>query len=214
MERSTQRWHTENPEEHKVKAHERGFERLIFFSDAVMAIAITLLVLEIRLPDTLPAGGLREALLSLGPRYVAFAVSFFVIGLFWLGHHRMLTSVHGYDRGFMWVNLVFLFLIAFMPFPTAVLGRFGADELAVDFYAIEVGLASLARTFIWVYAVKRGLTTPGLSGRAVRREMYLGFGPSAIFFISVGVAAASPLAGMYSWFALVPLLLTVGRGRQ
>ncbi len=89
---------------------EIGFERMVFFSDAVIAIAITLLALEIRLPDIpLTAAQLPTTLLEETPRFIAYFISFFVIGIFWLGHHRMFTYIRHYNVGLIWINLVFLF---------------------------------------------------------------------------------------------------------
>jgi uncharacterized membrane protein len=103
-----------------------ALDRLVFFSDAVFAIAITLLVLEIHVPD-LPRSediaGSWEAFLSLGPSLFAFALSFLVIGRFWMGHHERFRPVRHYDPRLMWPNLLYLMAIVFMPFATAFLGR-------------------------------------------------------------------------------------------
>jgi uncharacterized membrane protein len=97
---------------------EKGLERIVFFSDAVIAIAITLLAIEIRLPDeAIAPSELTAALLSLIPRYLSFFISFFVIGLFWMSHHRMFEYLHTYDRGLIWINLILLLPIAILTRP-------------------------------------------------------------------------------------------------
>src|SRR5258707_188668 len=101
---------------------ELGLERLIFFSDAVIAIAITLLVLDLRLPEA-SGESLAAQLGDLSSSFLSFFMSFAVIGLFWEAHHRLFGFIERYDRTLLWLNLAFLFLIASLPFPTSVLAN-------------------------------------------------------------------------------------------
>lgn len=107
------------------KDMDHALERLVFFSDAVMAIAITLLIIEIEVPH-LPRGTSNaefgQALLELVPNFFAFALSFLVIGRFWIGHHQLFGKLHRYDKRLLWPNLLFLMAIVFLPFATALLG--------------------------------------------------------------------------------------------
>lgn len=102
-----------------------SLDRLVFFSDAVFAIAVTLLVLEIHIPD-LPRGAANgaywRALIDLIPSFFAFALSFLVIGRFWIGHHERFRSLRHFDGRLMWPNTLYLMTVAFMPFSTAFLG--------------------------------------------------------------------------------------------
>lgn len=101
-----------------------GLERLVYFSDAVLAIVITLLVLpiapEVDLPEA--GGGLARQVWALWPRVLSFVISFLVIGQLWIAHHRMFEVVRRYDQRLLWLNLVTLLTESFMPFPTALLG--------------------------------------------------------------------------------------------
>jgi len=101
---------------------EHGLERLIFFSDAVFAIVITLLVIDLHAPH-LPFGSpdmdYWKALGDLGPEFLGFLISFFVIGFFWAGHHRTLSLAAHYSPRLMWPNLMLLASVAAMPFFTA-----------------------------------------------------------------------------------------------
>lgn len=121
------------------KNHDRfQLERLAFFSDAVFAIAITLLVIDLRLPHLheFSDKALLDALASLLPQYAGFFVSFFVIGRFWIGHHRLIGLIDRVDEKFVWQNLQFLLTIAFMPFPTAVIGEYAQLRAGMGFYSL------------------------------------------------------------------------------
>jgi uncharacterized membrane protein len=103
-----------------------ALDRLVFFSDAVFAIAITLLVLEIEVPDlprVVSDHDAWQALADLAPSFFAFALSFLVIGRFWMGHHERFRTLRHFDARLMWPNLLYLMTIAYMPFATAFLGR-------------------------------------------------------------------------------------------
>lgn len=120
-------------------------ERMTFFSDAVFAIAITLLVIEVRVPELhhRSEAELQQALLNLIPNYAGFLVSFFVIGRFWLGHHRLFGMLKRADNRLVFANLLLLLGIAFMPFPTAVFSEYVGLTSATALYTgwlVVVGL--------------------------------------------------------------------------
>lgn len=133
-------------------------ERLAFFSDAVFAIAITLLVIEIRLPELESEAGLGNALLALFPKYIAFLVSFFVIGRFWVGHHNAFSHMKTCDNKLVLRNLFFLMTIAFMPFPTALISAYGGNRIAFSVYTGWLTFSGLL--YHWLLA--HGLRAPNL----------------------------------------------------
>ena len=103
-----------------------ALDRLVFFSDAVFAIAVTLLVLDIHVPDlprVVSNADAWKAFTDQTPSIFAFALSFLVIGRFWMGHHERFRSLRHFDQRLMWPNMLYLMAIAFMPFATAFLGR-------------------------------------------------------------------------------------------
>src|SRR5215813_10137818 len=104
-------------------ADEEGIGRILALSDGVFAIAITLLIIAIGIPATTSDAGLPEALLGLWPRYLAYVLSFLVIARFWVTHHLAFRLIARYDATLVWLNLLLLMLVAFLPFPTAVLGE-------------------------------------------------------------------------------------------
>ena len=131
-----------------------SFERIVFFSDAVFAIVITLLVLEIKVPhlEAFSEANLRSSLLSMIPKFSGFLASFFIIGLMWFEHHRIFQYIREYDGGLIWRNLFFLLCISFIPFPTALTSEYFWSQTAFVFYASSFALAGLAKIWIWKYA--------------------------------------------------------------
>ncbi len=136
-------------------------ERLAFFSDAVFAIAITLLVIEVRLPelDDVTNTTLRTALIALLPKYIAFLISFLVIGRFWIGHHRAFGHLKTCDATLVWRNLIFLLTIAFMPFPTAVISEYGGLTVGFNFYVIWLIISGL----LYHRVIAHAMRAPALS---------------------------------------------------
>ena len=111
-------------QDHTAAGGALSLERLVFFSDAVFAIAITLLVLELKIPhlERSPAR-FAPAMLQLMPQLFAFTLSFLVIGRFWMSHHQLMDHVSRFDSGLLWPNMLYLMSIAFMPFSTALIGE-------------------------------------------------------------------------------------------
>lgn len=181
-------------------AVDHPLERMIFFSDAVFAIAITLLVIEIHVPH-LPRGASSaqygEALAELLPSFAAFALSFFVIGRFWIGHHNAFAHVRRYDPKLLWPNLVFLFAIAFMPFATAFLGA----NLGGLVPALVYNLTMLATALLNLWVVRRALAHADL-GALDPAELYaLRTRPQSV---AMGALIAVPLA------FLIPAISQIG----
>jgi uncharacterized membrane protein len=132
--------------------------RLEAFSDGVFAIAITLLILEIRIPESGPGTDLAEELLHLWPSYAAYAVSFLVIGIYWVNHHSVFDHIARVDRPLLFLNLWLLLTVSFMPFPTAVFARYIREddaEIAAAAYSATMLMAALAFFVLWWYAATR-----------------------------------------------------------
>lgn len=184
-----------------------GLDRLVFFSDAVFAIAITLLALEIRLPagDFTDDAALWGALLGMTDAYLAFAISFWVIASFWLGHHRLFLHVRRYDDRLLLLNLLLLMLIAFVPFPTTLISNYG-NRTAVIFYASTMVATGLMMALIIAYASGRGRLIDASEGGAWRqRGLTRALAVVLIFGLSIGVAFFNADWAMYSWLLLVPI---------
>jgi TMEM175 potassium channel family protein len=184
-----------------------GLDRVVFFSDAVIAIAITVLVLDLRVPEV--AGELASdpgrALGYLWPKVLGYVVSFWVIALYWVAHHRCFRYIRRYDRRLMYINFLFLMFIAFMPFPTGLLFSSAVRTLPVMLYAGTAAGMGLSLALLWIYAVRRGFVaadTPRATIRDIRLNLLL---PPIVFLLSAGVALLNPVIAMYLWLLLIPV---------
>ena len=178
-----------------------GTSRLEAFSDGVFAIAITLLILEVKVPHAGSGESLARALLDLWPSYLGYAISFVTLGIMWTNHHAIFRYIHRSDRYFLLIHIFFLMCISFLPFPTAVLAEHLPEaesrQLAVAFYSGTLVVIALAYNAVWWYAVgKRRLLDPGADPAAVRTiSLRYALGP-----VSYGVSLA--LAFVNVWASL------------
>jgi uncharacterized membrane protein len=195
-----------NNDTHGRAADHPALERLLFFSDAVFAIAITLLVIEIRVP-ALPHGAgdaeLGASLVGLIPRVVGFVTSFFLIGQTWVEHHRIGRQLLGYDRGLLWKNLGFLFFVASMPFSSALLSEYFTTRIAVTIYALTFTGLGFAKAALWRHAARRRLVDPGTpESVSIGRRVWA----TPIAAVCVAIAGASGVPYAVAGFGLIPVV--------
>lgn len=182
-----------------------GLERVNAFSDGIFAIAITLLVLEIHIPelnkDTIDQ--LPEKLWELVPNILYFCLSFLVIGIYWMMHRGLFSYIRRYDSRLLWLNNLFLLTIAFQPIPTAIIGNYGSTTTAVLFYSASQILSALFKLFIWLYAsYKRRLIDADLSVRFINYYTFESISTVLIFVLSFGLAFINNDLAKYSWLLL------------
>jgi uncharacterized membrane protein len=125
-------------------------QRLEAFSDGVFAIVITLLILDIKIPDVQP-GALPAALVGLVPQLLTYILSFFIVGLYWHLHHQAAAQIKLIDEPFVWLNLVWLLFVSVLPFPTALLGRYPLQPIPLTIYGINLILVNVTGFIIQVY---------------------------------------------------------------
>lgn len=135
-------------------------ERLTFFSDAVFAIAITLLVIEVHVPHlaTLEDAAYLAALGGLLPSFLGFALSFLTIGALWIAHHRVFGLLEEHDERLLWPNMLLLMVVAFMPFATALMSAQPRARVPEVFYAATLLLAGLLQHWLFRRALAPGRT--------------------------------------------------------
>jgi uncharacterized membrane protein len=181
----------------------KELDRIVFFSDAVFAIAITILVLDIRIPPDLVPGELPGQILDLGPKFLSYVISFLVLAIYWQAHHRVFRPIRTYDKTLLWLNFLFLMTVAFLPFPTSLLGEYGEEQVSVVIYAANAALASLLLVSIsWWATAGHRLAVSSLDDEAVRRERVQGLAVPVVFGLSIALSFFSPRAAMYSWLLL------------
>jgi uncharacterized membrane protein len=190
-------------------------ERTTSFSDGVFTISITLLALTIQLP-TFPQqpteAELWQALQSMVQPVGLFALSFFVIALFWMAHHRMFRYIRQVDGGLTWLNVLFLFWIALVPIPSALLGRFAPLQPVVIVYAAAMALTGLTELLMWRYvSAGQHLLAPDLSETIIRYRSKRMMITPLVFLFSIAVALFNPLYAMLSWNLIWIFLISLNR---
>jgi uncharacterized membrane protein len=189
---------------------ELGLERIVFFSDAVMAIAITLLAVDIKVPEMatdLAAAQLPGSLHALTPKIMSFVISFMVIGVYWMSHHRYFSFIKRYDSRLIYLNLLFLLFIAAMPFISTLLGEYAFLPLGVSAYSIAVSGIGLSICGLWLYASRNHrLIAEELDSRFVNAMNIRAISAPLVFMISIPISFFSPVAAVIVWF-LSPLVV-------
>ena len=140
----------------------RDPSRVLALTDGVFAIIITLLVLDIHVPELTSHETLRAAISDIRPSFISFVLAFIVAAMQWIGHRDLFTLIGYTDRGIIWLNLLTLFTVCLLPFGSALLGRYHEDPLALRLFGLILMGTSVARTAIWAYAAhKPSLVHPG-----------------------------------------------------
>ena len=157
----------------------RSLERIGALSDGLFAIAMTLIVLEIRVPPTAGIasdGQLLAALGDLAPRFLTYLLSFMTLGIFWNGQQTQLSYLSHGNRDLSWLSLLFLAIVALFPFTTSLLADFFQFRLALALYWLDIMLCGLALLAIWTYVERAGLVRDDVGpevGRAIRRRIVI-----------------------------------------
>ena len=178
------------------------FGRIVAFTDGVMAVAITLLVLNLEVPDV-RADELDEALRRLDGSFLAYVLTFALIGRFWVIHHNLFETLERFDGPMMVLNLVFLMLIALMPFGMDLVDTYPDTSIAIATFAVILSLTSLTHSAMTLHSHRSEFvdtrrvrdTRPGRSVASL--------GIPAVFLASVPVAFVSPLAAQLMWAATI-----------
>ncbi len=193
-----------------------GKDRISAFSDGVFAIAITLLVLDVRVPDPLhtTSAQLPGRLLHLWPELFSYALSFVIIGVYWVAHHLMLHAVQRADRTLLWINNGLLLFMALVPFSAGLLGQFRHDSLAVAVYGANLVLASTAFEVLWTYITQAShLVDRPLSPWLVRAGHLRTLAAIGIYLCAVGLAFVVPTLSL-TLYCLVPIGYAVFQSRD
>ncbi len=179
-------------------------QRLEAFSDGVYAIVITLLILDIRIPEVDPAL-LGTALVSLLPQLFTYILSFFVVGLYWYAHHQVSAQIKQINNGFILLNLIWLLFVSVLPFPTSLLGRYPLQPIPLAIYGLMLILVNLMGFLISYYLKNHPeLCVTPITSAALRAQVPIYVAVNGIY------AAAIAAAWFFPWLSYAAYILVLG----
>jgi uncharacterized membrane protein len=182
------------------EGNEIEFSRIVAFSDGVFSIAITLLVLNLGIRHGLTSSEVTHELLDLWDDLLAFAISFAVIGRFWIVHHRFFAEIDAFDGRLLGLNLLYLASVVLIPFSSEVLGQYGGETPAVVLYSVNLAIVVMVGLWMGMDARRRGLTS--MDDETHRETQIRSTYIAGVFLLSVPLAFVVPRAAAYLWFLL------------
>lgn len=166
--------------------------RLEAFSDCIIAFAITLLILEIHIPDLgarVDNAAMLRAIVGLLPNFSVYVISFVVCTVWWISHHTFIHDLHSVNRRLLWINSLFLMLIAFIPFPTGLLGHHPGQPVATAFYGLVCMLTGFAFWLMrWYVSTHGELMRPEIPKAVLRRRMRISLLSPVLYFIGASIS--------------------------
>lgn len=178
--------------------------RIEAFSDGVFAIAITILVLELAVPHVMHEE-LLPSLINLWPKFLSYFISFAIIGILWVGHVIMFRFIKRSDRVLLWLNILLLLFISFIPFPAALLGDYGASKYAVILYGLNLVLVGITYVSVWIYSSRNyRLIDKKVSPEMIKRGTYIIAAAPITYFIAIVIAHFNPVITMIIYI-LIPI---------
>lgn len=195
------RFRANNEREERNKA-EDGTQRIEAFSDGVFSIAITLLILEVKIPHLAGTGqSLTRALLALWPAYLTYILTFVTVGIYWANHNYIFRLYQKTNHIFNMLNVIFLMCVSFMPLPASTLGEYVLDpqhrQAAVIFYTVGLLLPGLTWLLVWLYASHDyRLIDPRLTPRYVQRMTRQYVVSALLYVLALLVSLWNPLVGL------------------
>ncbi|RQH02006.1 TMEM175 family protein [Natrarchaeobius oligotrophus] len=180
-----------------------GTDRMEGLSDGLFAIVLTLLVLQFDVPDV-SAAELPAAIADQETLLISYLLSFLVVGLYWIIHHNLFQYVAHHDRILLWLNLLFLLSISFLPYPTELMGVYGT-QFAWTLYATNFVLVGVMLSAVWAYAARAGFTDDRIDDQTARLITIRGLISPAVFALSIGVAAVLLPVAYFVPLLIVPL---------
>jgi uncharacterized membrane protein len=218
-------WVAMSTEPHAASHHDDdqpSVARLLSLSDGVVAIALTLLVLQLRVPplhtlaDPNSAADLAAQLGDGANSLISYVISFYIIANFWLIHHRVFRQISGHHEGVAWWNFAFLFTITVMPFTSDLIGSYASNPLAVDIFAFNLLLASVATLATLTLGRRKGLLTKQTNRQSLLISRVRTGSAALVLCVSMGLAWVNTDAAKYCWLliGLAPAVANRWFGRR
>ena len=181
--------------------------RMVTLTDGVLSIAMTLLVLDVRLPgqsDTLSDSALWQQIIGIAPQISSYALSFLVIAILWINHVQRFRRLNKMTPLMTWLNILFLLGVSIVPFTTSLLAENG-NAVSTAIYALGMAFASLMLAAMTIHVRAAGLVEVDPEATAMHTLWVLEFGTAAVFILSAAVAFVQPEWAKYCWLLLFPL---------
>jgi uncharacterized membrane protein len=180
--------------------------RVLALSDGVFAIVITLLVLEVHVPELSQGQSLSGALAEVRPSFNAFVITFILTGMYWVAHRDLFALIRRIDRGLVWLNILFLLPLCLLPFGAGMLGRYEQEPVALRIYGLVLVAIAVMRLVIWLYATNRPhLLWLRLDDRQRRAGLALAGFSVLVYLVAILVAEVAPGVSLLS-YAAMPVL--------
>jgi uncharacterized membrane protein len=196
----------------RLESYERAHDpaRVLALSDGVFAIIITLLVLEIHVPDLAKGQSLADAGREIRPSFVAFLISFVVVAISWVGHRDLFSLIRRTDRYLVWLNLLYMLPLSILPFGASLISRYDNDPIALRMYGFLLVVIAATRLLIWWYATGRThLLYAPVDARSRWAGTLVVVIPAAAYVVAILIAKAAPTASLVI-YAAVPVVYFIG----
>ena len=186
-------------------------ERLVFLTDGVIAIIITILVLEIKVPELGSGQSLADSLTEIRPTFVAFVISFLIVGVYWTLHRQTFSQVRYIDHNALWLNLLFLMVLALVPFASSAIGEYPTEPTALHIYGAVLIAASLLRLALNAYFENhRGSMWQEESKRSRRLTSGTSFTLMIVYVVAMVVAGWSTTLSLILYFSVPVFYFVIG----
>ena len=199
-------------DERRRHRYERGHDpsRVLALSDGIFAIIITLLVLELHVPELAGGQTLADAGRQVRPSFIAFLISFVVVAIAWAGHRDLFALIQRTDPVLVWLNILYLLPLCVVPFGASLIARYEEDAVALRMYGLLLLLIAVTRLSIWWYATGRShLLFHPLEARSRLAGVAVVAAPAAVYAIAIAVAEAAPRASL-AIYAIAPVVYFLG----
>src|SRR5919199_1494451 len=181
-------------------------DHITSFADAIFAFSITFMAISIAIPNlaqNLTQAQVIDKLLESIPEFEIYAISFFVIGVYWIAYHQIFNQIVNSDSVVTWLTLVFLFFITLIPFATNMQIGFGYRILFI-LYALVLAIAGALLTITWLHATKNKLIDKDLTQREIQSISVEAILPAVVYFLSILVSFVNLQAAYYFWILIIP----------
>jgi uncharacterized membrane protein len=192
------------------------FERVLTVSDAVFAIALTLLIVTVAIPtvgNRSSASSMLSALLDILPHLFGFFLGFVMVARYWVAHHRFSSSLGSLDNRFIQINLAYLALVAFLPFPTGLFGTYLQNPVSVALFGLTLAAISALETLLFAHIRRSGQLRVPISDGAYRFGLLTSSVPVLLMLLSIPVAFVATSLAPFMWLLVFPIETVLDRWR-